>query len=112
MDINEMKVGELKALLGMLNKRKSSNDDHWKVGKTYFIRTVTHHYTGVLVKVTPKELVMTDVAWIADDGRFSEALRKWEFSEVEPFPDGEVLIGRGSILDAYVSNGLPPRKQK
>ena len=35
-----------------------------------------------------------DVAWIADDGRFNEAIAKGTLGEVEPYPDGlEVDIG-------------------
>jgi hypothetical protein len=66
-----------------------------------FIRTVTHHYTGRLVEVWPTELVLTDCAWIADDGRFSEAMASGKLNEVEPFPDGRVVIGRGAILDCH-----------
>lgn len=84
-------------------------NSHWKIGATYFIRTVTHHYTGVLVRVTPKELVIKDAAWIADDGRFNEAVISGSFNEVEPFPDGEVLIGRGALCDACVVNYPAPR---
>jgi hypothetical protein len=82
------------------------------VGKTYFIRTVTHHYTGVLKKVFRQELVLVDAAWIADDGRFANAVKDGSFNEIEPFPDGEVVIGRGAILDAYAISFKAPRTQK
>lgn len=72
----------------------------WEIGKCYFIRTVTMIDVGVLVAVTPQELVLEDAAWIADTGRFSQAVAKAEFNEVEPFPGGRVIIGRGSIVDA------------
>lgn len=91
---------------------KTNVNSHWKINSPYFIRTVTHHYTGVLVKVGPKEIVLKDAAWIADDGRFADALRTGCFNEVEPFPDGEVIIGRGAILDAFVVNFSLPREQK
>jgi len=82
------------------------------VGKPYFIRTVTHHFTGELVKVTPQELVLKDVAWIADDGRFSDALAACSFSEVEPYPDGEVIIGRHPLIDASLLQGKLPRARR
>lgn len=72
----------------------------YKVGKVYLIRTVTMIQTGRLVRVTPQELVLEDAAWIADTGRFADALRACEFAEVEPFPDGQVIVGRGAIVDA------------
>ena len=78
-----------------------------------FIRTVTHHYTGRLLAVFPLELVLTDAAWIAEDGRFMDAIATGEFSEVEPYPDGaEVVIGRGAIVDATVVSWPLPRAQK
>jgi hypothetical protein len=85
----------------------------WEVGANYFIRTVTHHYTGKLVEVFTHELVLVDAAWIADDGRFAQAVAKTEFLEIEPYPDGaEVIIGRGAILDAVKISGALPRVQK
>jgi len=76
------------------------DDAHWKIGKCYLIRTVTMIQTGRLIKVTDKELVLEEAAWIADTGRFSDALVSLDFSEVEPFPDGFVIIGRGAVIDA------------
>jgi hypothetical protein len=88
-------------------------DHPYKVGSNYFIRTVTHHYTGKLVAVYTQELLLAEVAWIADDGRFMQAVSGGEWREVEPYPDGsEVVIGRGSILDAVVISTPLPRVQK
>lgn len=91
-----------------------SSGHPWSIGGSYFIRTVTHHYTGRLVAVYAQELVLTNAAWIADDGRFANAVAKAEFNEVEPYPDGAlVVIGRGAILDAVLLGDLPlPRSQK
>ena len=72
----------------------------WVIGKKYFIRTVTMHLTGELVFVGPHELVLKDAAWIADSGRFNEAVRDiTKCDEVEPFA-APVIIGRGAIVDA------------
>ena len=83
----------------------------WQIGKNYLVRTVTMIDTGRLVEVTDHELVLEDAAWIADTGRFADALASSSFSEVEPFPDGQVIIGRGSVIDAVQIASLP-RKQK
>ena len=72
----------------------------WQIGKIYFIRTVTMIITGILQSVHPQELVLTEAAWIASTGRFAQALQKAEFDEVEPFPEGMVIVGRGSVIDA------------
>lgn len=67
--------------------------------------------TGRLVALTAQELVLEDAAWIADTGRFSDALEKCEFGEVEPFPDGRVILGRGAVIDA-VKIKLAPRSKR
>jgi hypothetical protein len=86
--------------------------DGWQIGKNYFIRTVTHHYTGTLTAVYDKELVLMNAAWIADDGRFMQAVATGSFSDVEPYPDRPVILGRGAVLDATVITFPLPRTQK
>lgn len=92
--------------------KETKSDSPYVVGKSYFIRTVTHHYTGKLVAIYPGELVLEDVAWIADDGRFADALETGEFSEIEPYPDGEVILSRGAVLDVSEYKFPLPRYQK
>ena len=95
------------------NKIQTTPPYPWKIGANYLIRTVTMIQTGKLVWVGDKELVLTDAAWIADTARFSNALQKGEFSEVEPFPeDKEVIVGRGSIIDAVQIDFPLPRTVK
>ena len=80
----------------------------WQVGQPYLIRTVTMIDTGVLVGMNDHEIILRDAAWIADDGRLSEALRTGNFSEVEMFPVGEpVIIGRTSLIDGVKIPKLP-----
>ena len=102
MNLDELTIGqarELTAIFGTTSKK--SDDAHWEVGENYFVRTVTHHLLGTLVKVSSQELVLTDCSWIADDGRFSEMLSSGVANEVEPFPDDtQVIVGRGSLIDA------------
>ena len=82
---------------------QSTQDHPYQLNKNYFIRTVTMAHAGKLVAVTDKELVLETVVWVADSGRFMSALRSGNFSEVEPFPEGEqVIVGRGAIIDAVV----------
>jgi hypothetical protein len=83
------------------------------VGTYYFIRTVTHYFTGRLVWVGDKEIVLESVAWIADTGRFNEFVAGKTANEVEPFPIGStVIIGRGSIIDMTERLGGLPRDVK
>lgn len=98
MNIDDITIGEAKKLASLFG---AANIDHpFEIGAVYLIRTVTMIDTGRLLRVTSTELVLEDAAWIASTGRFSDALRSVDFNEVEPFPDGEVIIGRGAIIDA------------
>jgi hypothetical protein len=106
MNIDQLTIKEAKELAALFGGSKSENHPY-RIGASYFLRTVTHHHTGRLVQVTEHELVLEGAAWIADDGRLTQALENCEFSEVEMFPAGRVIIGRGSIIDATEINSIP-----
>lgn len=110
MPIDSITIKEARELAAMFGGNSVDNSA-WEIGKIYLIRTVTMIDTGKVVAVTPQEIILEDAAWIADTGSFSEALSKAEFSEIEPFPDGRVIIGRGGIIDA-VQITKSPRSQK
>ncbi len=110
--LDDLTIGEARELARMFNGSQVSDNSAWEIGKIYCIRTVTMIDTGRLIKVTAQELLLEDAAWIADTGRFADAIAKAEFGEVEPFPDGKLLIvGRGAIIDA-VEIIKTPRSQK
>ena len=113
MNINDLTIGEARQLASMFANTQPvlPTSDPWKIGKNYLIRTVTMIDTGKLVAVGPTELVLEQAAWIADTGRFTGALNSCDFSEVEPFPEGRLIIGRGSIIDAIQIDKLS-RSQK
>lgn len=111
MNIEELTIAQAREISRLFGCTQPQTSHPYTIGSPYFIRTVTHHHTGRLVQVTEHELVLEDAAWIADDGRFSDALKSGNFGEVEPFPDGPVIIGRGSVIDA-VKISTTPRSQK
>lgn len=110
MDIEKITIGEAKQLAAMFGGKPDAVGP-WEIGKNYLIRTVTMIDTGVLVAVTEHELVLEEAAWVADTGRFAQAVESASFGEVEPFPAGKVIIGRGSIIDAVQIKAVP-RSQK
>jgi hypothetical protein len=71
----------------------------WVVGKSYFIRTVTMHLIGILDSIEDDEIILKEASWIADSGRFYNALKNGTLSEVEPFVS-DVLVNKSSIVDA------------
>ena len=99
MKIEELTIGQV---------REIASSHPFNIGGNYFLRTVTHHLTGKLEEVHFQELVLSQAAWIANDGRFADALVSGEFDEVEPFPKGaKVIVGRASLIDAVEIQTLP-----
>ena len=79
-----------------------------------FIRTVTMHYVGRILDISDSYIVpsisssvafivLEDASWVADSGRFGEALANGTLIETERFPD-PVWISTGAIVDITVWN--------
>jgi hypothetical protein len=68
------------------------------VGNNVFVRTVTHYTVGKIIKIDKDEIVLSNASWVADTGRWHNALKTGELTEVEPFIDA-VSISRGAIVD-------------
>mgnify|MGYP001612759820 CR=1 FL=1 len=114
MKVDDMTIGEAREL-SKLFCCPGSGDGPWKVGTPMLIRTVTNYWTGRIVEIHSDALVLNEAAWIADTGRFSEALQNGietlSNSEIEPVPD-RVIVSRGSIIDAVVYSKTLPRSKK
>ena len=95
--LNGLTLGQIKELSSLAGSPTDSALSEM-LGESVFIRTVTYYYTGRVVNVTPQVVTLEKAAWIADTGRFSEAMESGDLSEVEPYP-GEVNIMIGSIVD-------------
>jgi hypothetical protein len=80
-DITIRELREFKSLIGDNSKKEVP----FEIGKDYFIRTVTYHTTGKVVDIVGSFLVLEDAAWIADSGRFHNALKSGVVDESEPF---------------------------
>ena len=111
LNIEELTVKQIKQIQSLLKTPAPESGHPYQVGQNYFIRTVTHYYTGKLERVTAKELVLSSAAWIADTGRFHDALKTGKLNEVEPFED-EIIIGRGALIDVTRWKHELPRTQK
>ena len=101
-----IELSELKSLLS-----QHSPSHSFVLGECYLIRTVTLYYTGRVTSITDSDLVLSDAAWIADTGRFAEALKSGTLNEVEPFID-PVIVPRGVIIDATKWGHALPRATK
>ena len=105
----DLTVQDLKALL-QTPTWEGTKDNGFRIGQKLFMRTVTYHLTGEIIAVDGDFLTLKDAAWIADSGRFSDAIRTCEFAEVEPLPDGW-RVNIASITDCGPIDRLP-REQK
>ena len=109
---DNLTLGELRELMTLFGNKTPDDSSHWKVGEAYIIRTVTMILTGRLEKITQQELVLSSAAWIADTGRYMQTIKEGKLNEVEPYADHEVIVGRGSIIDATIWTHKLPREQK
>lgn len=115
MNIDKMTIKQIKELSRLLSQHSegatitqpAGDNSAWEIGGNYLIRTVTMINTGRLVAVTSQELVIEGAAWVADTGGFSDSLKTSDFNEVEPYPTGRVIVGRGSVVDAVIIGTLP-----
>jgi len=93
--------------------RKTPVKSPLRIGNKVFIRAVTHYLTGEIVAVSRDEVLLVSAAWIADTGRWFQALSTGVLNEVEPYPDGLVVgMGRGAIVDYCDWKHDLPRAQK
>lgn len=92
-----------------MNTIASALDEY--LGKGVFVRTVTHHHTGRLTGYDKQFLVLDEAAWVADSGRWADALRTGVLNEVEPFPY-RCLVAVGAVVDICAWDHELPREQK
>ena len=112
MNINELTIGEVKELKSMFGGACAPTNDHpYTIGKAYLVRAVTLYYIGVLKTVHQHELSFSSACWVADTGRYYDALKTGKLNEVEPIL-GDLILGRGAIVDMVEWNHTPPKEQK
>jgi hypothetical protein len=108
-----MKQELLESLLQLLLESRgktSSAELPFEVGEKYYIRTVTHHQTGKVKAIVGKFLILEQAAWIADSGRFMNAILDGKLDEVEPVK--EAIVNTDTIIDAFVwQHDLPTKQQ-
>jgi hypothetical protein len=105
MNINEMTIGQARELSSLFSTETTQalgahKETPFEIGESYLIRTVTMAWHGEVKKIAGDFLILCDAAWIADTGRFHDALKDANnFHEVEPAVN-DVIVSCGSIIDA------------
>jgi len=81
------------------------------IGNSYFFRTVTYHLVGRVVAQHAGGLIELDEAsWVADSGRFMQAIKSGTLSEVEPV--GKAYINLRAVTDFFPWAHALPSEQK
>ncbi len=75
-----------------------------------FIRTVTYHLVGEVKKIEDGFIQLENASWIADSGRFMNAIKDGTLNEVEPV--GKAFVSLGSIVDMFPWKHTLPTEQK
>jgi len=110
MNIKDLTIGEAETIANLFTNKPLESNHPFQVGANYLIRTVTMILVGKLEAVHNTEMVLSSASWIADTGRFYDALKDGTLSEVEPFLN-DVIVGRGSLIDATIWTKELPKEQ-
>jgi hypothetical protein len=78
----------------------------FKIGNKYLLRTVSYFAVGEIYAIQGDFLVLCNASWVADTGRFSEAIANGTLSEVEYLGKAaggaiRVYVNMGAIVDAF-----------
>lgn len=92
------------------NEVKTINAYEDFVGQSIFVRTVTYHLVGRVTKIVGKLIFLEDASWVADSGRFMNAIKDGTFDEVEPV--GDWFVNMDSIVDGGLWMHELPTKQQ
>jgi len=79
-------------------------------GESYFLRTVTYHLVGAFVREIGGFAELKNASWVADSGRFSNAIKEGTLSEVEPV--GTAYVNMASVTDIFPWGHPLPYEQK
>ena len=80
------------------------------IGKIFFIRTVTYHFIGKVEGLMGPFLKLSQTVWVADSGRFTQAIKNGSLNEVEIMGDWQINVN--SITDFGLWHHTIPKEQK
>ena len=96
-DLTIKQVKEIQSMFGGGTKKSPV-----EIGKAYLFRTVTHIELGRVVAICGDFVTLEDASWVADTGRYHNALRDGLLaqneSEIEPYPITST-VNLGSLIN-------------
>lgn len=91
------------------DEQKEVNTYEDLVGSKWFFRTVTYHLVGEVKKMVGRFAYLKNASWVADSGRFMNAIKDGTLSEVEPV--GDAFVNLDTIVDFFPWKHELPKKQ-
>ena len=80
------------------------------IGKKYFFRTVTFHWVGKVEKKIGDFFELSGASWVADSGKFMQAITEGTLHEVEPV--GKAFVNIKTVTDFIPWKHALPTEQK
>lgn len=80
------------------------------IGSKWYFRTVTYHSVGEVKKIVGRFAYMKNASWVADSGRFMNAIKDGTLDEVEPV--GDTFINLDTVVDFFPWKHSLPKEQK
>jgi hypothetical protein len=112
MNIDSLTLGQIKEIQALsCGEVKASSGGDFVVGETVLIRTVTMFWVGTVTKAGASFVTLEPAAWVADTGRYHDALTKGALSEIEP-AKGPARVAIGAIVDVVSWSHAVPTAQK
>ena len=109
--ILEVSEETYKKIESLLKEDEKINTDYDNlIGTCLFIRTVTYHQVGKVERITGQFLELSGASWVADSGRFMNAIKDGTLEEVEPV--GKMYVSLDSIVDMVPWIHKLPTEQK
>ena len=94
----------------LIAEEKKINAYEDMVGQKFFFRTVTYHTVGEVKKIVGRFAYLKDASWVADSGRFMEAIKNGTLNEVEPV--GDAFVNIDTVVDFFPWKHKLPMEQK
>jgi hypothetical protein len=108
-EVSDETYEKIKGEIGETNiVEVSSYDD--LIGLTVFVRTVTYHWVGKVVKMIGGLLELKDAVWVADSGRWMQAIKDGTLNEYEE--TGRTFVKMDAVVDITPWNHKIPKGQK
>ena len=109
-EVSEETLSKIKEQLGEEFKPKEINGLSDLEGGKYFFRTVNYHLVGKVVKVSGRIIELSEASWVADSGRFMNAIKNGTLDEVEPV--GVAYLNFECVCDFFPWKHDLPKDQK